>query len=182
MTTSLRNADLIPLAECASPTAWAVVHTQPNRDKIALENLIRQQFDVYNPQVRKRVRHARKSQDVLRPLFPGYMFVGINPEDGRWRAISSTQGVRSLVRFGNQITYVDFRLIDSLKAREIEGVIALPSSPFVMGQRVRLVDGPFEGLVAKIIELDEKSRLVVLIDFLNRGVRTHVDGRNVIPL
>ena len=182
MAVTVKNTDTPSATDRASGVSWAVVHAQPNRDAVAVENLARQRFEVYGPLIRKRVRHARKSHDVLRPLFPGYLFVAMDPADGRWRAINSTLGVRALVRFGNQISSVDHRFIAGLKAREIEGVIALPANPFAIGQNVRLLDGPFEGLVAKIIEMDEKSRLVVLMDFLNRGVRIHIDGRQVMPL
>ena len=77
---------------------WAVVNTQPHRETIALENLERQDFRAYCPVIRKRVRHARRSLDLLRPLFPGYLFAQVTLD--RWRPILSTYGVRSLVRCG----------------------------------------------------------------------------------
>jgi len=69
--------------------AWAVVNTQPHRERIALENLARQAFKAYCPLVRRRVRHARREHDALRPLFPGYLFVHLSPQTPRWRPIWS---------------------------------------------------------------------------------------------
>lgn len=56
-----------------SPTTaeWIVVNTHANRDGLALRNLQRQGFETYAPQIRRRLCHARRRHDVLRPLFPG---------------------------------------------------------------------------------------------------------------
>lgn len=158
---------------------WAVVNTQPHKESVALDNLARQEFAAYCPLVRKRVRHARKSRDVLRPLFPGYLFVSVPEDRSLWRPILSTYGVRTLVRAGDEPCRLDPQFIAALRAREIDGVIVAPESPFEVGQKIELVDGPFEGLVATIVAMDEKDRLVVLMDILNRPVRVRVDARQV---
>lgn len=158
---------------------WAVVNTQPHRERIALDNLLRQEFHAYCPLIRKRVTHARRSQDVLRPLFPSYLFVQIDPEVRRWRPILSTIGVRALVRCGERPGTVTDGFVDSLKAREIEGAIIRPASPYKIGQQVRVAVGAFDGLVATIIEMDERDRLVVLMDILNQSVKVKLSTRQV---
>ena len=169
-----------PAVVLDSPLNWAVVTTHPHREKQAIDNLLRQDFVAYCPLIRKRVRHARRIRDVLRPLFPGYAFVG--SRGAQWRLIQSTLGVRALVRFGDQPGYIDGAFIDDLKAREIDGAIVAASSNYKLGQNVRMVDGVFDGLIAKIIEMDEKNRLVVLMDFLNRPVRVRIDETLVAAL
>jgi transcriptional antiterminator RfaH len=164
------------------PAAWAVVMTQPNREAVARQNLVRQQFEVYGPVVLRRVRHARRTQEVLRPLFPGYLFVGFDRDGATWRAINSTLGVRALVRSGDQVSWIDGEFIDGLRSREIDGVISRAASTFTAGQNVRMADGAFDGLIAKILEVDEKNRLVVLMEFLNRSVRIRVEHTQVLPL
>jgi len=157
---------------------WVAVNTHPHREHIALENLTNQGFDAYCPMVERQVRHARRTRDVRRPLFPGYLFARIDLA-GRWRPILSTFGVRSLVRFGDQLSFVEDGLIDGLKAREVDGVIVKPAEPLRPGQQVRVQGGPFDGLVATIIEMDEKDRLVVLMDLLNQSVKVKVPTNRV---
>lgn len=172
-----------PLPRCATgdPEAfrWVVVNTHAHREHIALENLVRQGFDAYCPMMRRRVRHARRTSDVLRPLFPGYLFTRINLDLQRWRPILSTYGVRSLVRCGEQLSFVDSGLIASLKAREVDGAIVRPTEPYRPGQQVRMRGGPFDGLVATIIAMDEKDRLLVLMDLLNQSVKVRVAATDV---
>jgi transcriptional antiterminator RfaH len=66
-----------------------------------------------------------------------------------------------------------------LRAREEDGVVVAPPHPYVVGQQVRIADGPFDGTVATIIGLGEKDRLTVLMDLLNRPVRVALDVRQV---
>jgi transcriptional antiterminator RfaH len=158
---------------------WAVVNTHPHREAIALENLQRQGFIAYCPVLRRRRSHARQVTSVMRPLFPGYLFVSTGTNFGRWRPILSTYGVRSIVRSGHDINCIDHDFIVSLREREIGGVIIRPALPYQVGQSVKIAAGPFDGLVATIIDMDEKERLVVLLDLMNRSTKVTLSSHQV---
>lgn len=154
---------------------WLVVATHPHKERLALLNLGNQHFEVYQPRVRRRVHHARRWQDVLRPLFPGYLFVRRSQQVEIWRSILSTYGVRSLVRCGERPSHLADDFIRCLKAREEDGVITRPAAPFAINQNVKLSSGPFDGLIARVIEFDETERVVVLLDLLSQSVRVKAD-------
>lgn len=154
---------------------WIAVCTHPHRELLAAEQLNRQHFATYCPLIRKSVAHARRRVEVLRPLFPGYIFAATHPRHPTWRPVLSTVGVRSVVRCGDQPSMIDDRFIKALKAREIDGAIVSIDSRFKIGQIVQINRGPLERLIGTIIEMDEKSRLVVLADLFNRPVRMQVE-------
>lgn len=156
--------------------SWVVVNTHPHKERFAVENLARQDFIAYCPMLNAQVRHARRIRDVLRPLFPGYVFAAVETDLLRWRPLLSTFGVRSVVRSGDRLSFLPQGFVDALRSREVAGAIVRPTSPFQVGQAVKLVRGPFDGLVATIVEMDERDRLVVLMDFLNRPVKVTVDA------
>lgn len=158
---------------------WAVVNTQPHREQIAVENLQRQEFVPYCPLVRRRHRHARRVADVLRPLFPGYLFVRIKPDLERWRPMLSTVGVRSVVRCGEKVSLLDDAFVHAIRAREVDGVISRPECPYRIGQQVRVSGGAFDGLVATIVEMHERDRLTVLMQILSRTVKVRLDESQV---
>lgn len=164
------------------PDNWVAVNTHPHKEAFAVENLLRQNFQAYCPLVRRQIRHARRSQDVLRPLFPSYLFIRVDPATQNWRSISSTFGVRTLIRCGDRLSYLAGGFIRSLQAREVDGAIIRPESPYTVGQQVRISGGAFDGIVATIIEMNEKDRLVVLMDLLNRPVNVKIDTKNVVAL
>jgi transcription elongation factor/antiterminator RfaH len=145
-----------------------------------LEHLQRQALTAYCPMLRRRRSHARRVETVLRPLFPGYLFVQVN-SDLRWRPILTTHGVRTVVRTGDEPSFVDDALIAGLKAREIDGAVVRPPSPYRVGQDVRITGGPFDGFIATILELDDKERLLVLLNVMHQGFKVKLNGRMVTP-
>ncbi len=163
------NSSVEPLRE------WAVVNTQPHREAMAFAHLTRQGFEVYYPKMIKKVRSGRVTIDAPRPMFPGYAFVRWDDSVHRWRAILSTRGVKTLVCCGDQPSFIANDFIDGLMEREIEGVIQRPSGKFQIGQSVRMSGGPFDGLVSKVIGLEEHDRVIVLMQMLQRQVRVKVD-------
>lgn len=169
--------DRVPVSEASQ--FWIVVNTHPHKEATAIANLANQGFTSYCPVVRKRIRHARRTSHVLRPLFPGYLFVELHADSGQWRPILSTIGVRSVVRNDDGPNRLDSGFIAALRSRESDGVIVAPPHPYKVGQQIRIADGAFDGTVATIIGLGEKDRLTVLMDLLNRPVRVLLDARQV---
>lgn len=165
-----------------SGDTWAVVKTQPHKEKLAIEHLDRQSFTTYCPMIRKSILRRRRRIEVARPLFPNYLMIQIDPAFDRWRPVLSTLGVSTMVRFGDEVALLDGRFVDSLRAREENGIITLPDQPFEVGQVVRVAGGPFDGTVARILSLEGCDRLVVLMDILQRSVRVKLDQRQAMPL
>lgn len=164
------------------PSHWLVVNTHAHREKLVLENLDRQNFGTYCPLVRKQLRARGSRREVLRPLFPSYVFVRVAPDKSQWRPVLSTYGVRKVVRFGDATPYLDARFIETLQAREIDGAVVKPRAPYAPGQDVRIAAGPFDGLVARIIDVRENDRLVILMDLLGQSVRGRIHADLVSPL
>lgn len=153
---------------------WAVVNAQANRETVAASNLKNQGYEIYAPVIRKQTRHARICREILAPLFPGYLFVRWTGPDMRWRPILSTVGIRTIVRNGDEPSRLDGSIVQALKAREKDGVIARSASPREIGQTVRFARGPFDGIAAEIVELCDRDRLVVLMTLLNRPTKVTV--------
>lgn len=160
---------------------WLVVTSHPNREAYATENLERQGFRVYYPRIIKRIRHARRTYDAPRPLFPSYLFVAQNETSARWRALLSTYGVRLVVRHGEIPGTIDDAFIRALKAREIHGLLRKPEQPFVPGQEVMIQGGALDGLVGTILELRERERIVVLMNLLNQQSKVLLKAEQLSP-
>jgi transcriptional antiterminator RfaH len=161
---------------------WAVVNAQPRREQVALENLERQDFRAYCPQIWRQRGRGRRAAAALQPLFPGYLFVRVDPDGHRWRPILSTYGVRRVMLCGDRLSVIHDEFIDSLRAREVDGAIVRPASPYRVGQEVRVAGGPFDGLVATIVEMGEKDRLTVLMRLLSRTVKVMLDEQQLSPV
>lgn len=153
---------------------WCVVHTQPTKELVAKKHLKEQGYTVYAPRFEKIRRHARKVDHVLAPLFPRYIFVGLNLEKVSWRTINATRGVSYLL-MRDHITpaRISQQVIDDLKEQEIDDEILPISSldTFYKGERVRIVDGAFKNMLATYQHLDDKGRVQVLLTFMGRDMK-----------
>lgn len=158
---------------------WIVVQTHPRRERVVQDNLARQHFASYCPMLQVTTRHARRTQRALRPLFPNYVFVSLDTQIRPWRPILSTLGVRSVVLAGEKPSHLPNGFVEALRTREIDGAIARPVAPYRVGQAVWVADGPFDGMLATIVDLEASERLVVLIGLLNREVRLSIDSCRV---
>lgn len=170
------GGDTMVESDCGARSrgVWLVVNTQPQRESLATSNLKNQGYEVYAPVLRKQTRHARRVRETLAPLFPGYVFVRWHVSAMRWRPILSTVGVRSIVCNGDRPSPLCDAVVDALKARERDGIIARSASPREIGHRVQIARGPFEGIAGEIIALCERERLVVLMNLLNRPIKVTV--------
>jgi transcriptional antiterminator RfaH len=152
---------------------WYAVHTHPNEEQKALINLKRQNYEAYLPLVAKKVRHARRTQHVLRPFFPRYLFVSLNLQSEGWRSIRSTFGVNDLVCFGDSPTALPHGVVESLKTQQnANGCVNFTSQNTLKpGDRVIVLNGPFSQLVGICEQMTENERVAILLELLGRKVR-----------
>ena len=126
--------------------AWYAVYTQPHAETKAAEHLLRQGYSVYLPRYRTWVSHARRRQPVLRPLFPRYLFAGVDRDSMPWRPILSTVGVTGVVRAGDEPSLVPPGILAAIREREEIGAFDRldPRHALRRGGLVRVTSGAFE--------------------------------------
>ena len=155
---------------------WYVVHTHTRGERLAVVNLERQGLDTYLPQYLKRRRHARRTEWIPAPLFPGYLFVAMDVDTERWRAIHSTVGVRYLVCHGEWPAPVPAGIVEAVQARQDEnGLVALDTPPpFEKGEMVRITAGALRDQVGLFDCATDNERIIVLLELLGRHVKVRV--------
>ncbi|PIW26404.1 MAG: transcriptional activator RfaH [Rhodospirillales bacterium CG15_BIG_FIL_POST_REV_8_21_14_020_66_15] len=158
---------------------WYVVYTQPHKEQVALRNLAKQGFDAYLPRYQKQCRHARRIYTVMTPLFPRYLFVRLDPETQRWRSINGTIGVSYLLSEGPDPIAIPNDVVDAIHGREREGIVQIAPPEFVKGQKLCITDGPFAELEGLFECVDDEQRVVLLLEFMGRVVRTRLPGHAV---
>ena len=62
---------------------WYVVATKLRLETLAKKHLENQGYEVFLPRISQIRKHARKIEKVLKPLFPGYLFIRFNPKETR---------------------------------------------------------------------------------------------------
>ncbi|MEG3618521.1 transcription termination/antitermination NusG family protein [Magnetovibrio sp. PR-2] len=161
-------------------TKWYVVRVKTSYEDRASWHLRNQDFKVYLPKYRKTVRHARKTQSVLRPVFPGYLFVNMDTASQPWRSINGTVGVLSLVQFGPHPQSIDGSIVDMIRRREdIDGVISIAPEGLKKGDNMRVLEGAFADHTALLEEVCDDKRVILLLDLMGREVRVHASSETL---
>lgn len=146
-------------------------------------------FEVHWPRFVDRIP---RKDDVLRPLFPGYMFAGFEPGQ-RWNEILQVARVVGLVgmrEFGRP-TSVPQRIVERLISRA--GAIDLPidetpearslrSRQRIDSGKVRICDGPFEGFEGLLRQDNGEARVRVLLEILGAEREVAISRSMVEPV
>ena len=154
---------------------WYAVNTQPCQEARADENLRRQRFHSWLPRLRRVRKHARRTDHVLAPLFPGYLFVRLDPEIERWRSINSTFGVIRLLCNGDiPLPVADGLVEEIMQRRDESGLVVLPTRRVAIGKTVKVGSGSFAQLEGLVQEMPRRDRVILLLNLLGRKVRASV--------
>jgi transcription antitermination factor NusG len=115
----VRAATIIHAEAIPDVTAtWHIVETMPAHEQIAAGHLTGRRFGVYLPETEQCEVHRGRKIKMLRPLFPGYLFVfvwGLGRHIGR---ILACPGVWRFLQTGEQPAVISDELIDAIRAIE----------------------------------------------------------------
>jgi len=167
-----------PALVCAE--RWFLVHTQPNSESKAELHLNGQGFRTFCPHVRKTIRHARQLRTVRAPLFPRYLFVGLDLERDRWLSVRSTIGVSHLFICDGRPVPVPVGIVESLVARS-DGNLTRLDGGLVIGQSVRILSGPFADFVGRLEQISAAGRVRVLLEMMGTAVPVALDRSVLSP-
>lgn len=157
---------------------WYVVNCQPHQEGRADLNLRQQGFESWVPKLLRTRRHARRIEQIQAPMFPGYLFVKLNLDAQAWRSINGTYGVRRLLCANDQPAPISHGFVETLQqTMDSDGLISMPKDAFHVGDKVRLVRGPFADMIATLVRLADGDRVAVMLNVLGREVKALVSRR-----
>lgn len=145
---------------------WFAAQLRPQGERIVLAHLHRQGFEAALPRRSVDRRVGTRFRRVLEPLFPGYVFVTFDPADPGSRAVRSTRGIARLIGNERGPTALPEGFVEAIMSRcDCHGLV-LPDEVLPEGSDVRVLSGPFTGLVGKILRASAGERVSVLLTLL----------------
>lgn len=162
---------------------WYLAHCRPREEERAQQNLKNQEIEAYYPhvEVEKLVRGKRVQR--VEAMFPGYIFVRADLAVTSSTTISSTRGIRNLVRFGAEPCEVPGCLVYDLMIRaDSEELKELFSHLPKNGDKVVISQGPFRGMEAIYQESDGEQRAILLLTLLHKETRASIANTDYQPL
>jgi transcription antitermination factor NusG len=167
-----------PAMAAPLPKLWYLLRLHPNFDLKAERQLLERGISAYVPKEKVTVRmvwHRDRSVEKIVPMFPGSMFIPDYEADIE-RLKRHATGIGGFVKCAGEALRISLRTMEEI--RRFEARRRDPSKrKFHVGQRVRIIGGPFDMLEGQIDRIDPRYRIRVLIDFL--GAKSRFDEDQV---
>jgi transcriptional antiterminator NusG len=165
--------------ESVEGPAWYVVHCYSgyeNKVRHNLEQRIETMgmksmiFDVVVPTQEEIEVRDGKRRVVERHIFPGYVLVNMVLTEESWYVVRNTPGVT-----GTQPTPLRPEEVNQIIKR-MEAEVPTVKVSFKVGERVRIVDGPFNDFRGMVAEIDmERNKVRVMVSFFGRETPVELD-------
>jgi transcription termination/antitermination protein NusG len=171
-------------AEGEDERLWYVIHcysgyenkVRHNREqRIETMGMKDRIFDVVIPTQEEIEVKDGKRRVVERHVFPGYVLVNMILSEESWYVVRNTPGVTGFVGMGNAPTALRPEEVNQI-LRRMEAEAPHIKVTFKLGERVRIVDGPFNDFRGTVSEIDmERTKVRVMVNFFGRETPVELD-------
>jgi transcriptional antiterminator NusG len=132
-------------------------------------------FDVVIPTQEEMEVKDGKRRIIERHVFPGYVLVNMILSEESWYVVRNTPGVTGFVGMGNDPTALRPEEVSQI-LRRMEADAPHVKVSFKSGERVRIIDGPFNDFRGTVSELDlERNKVRVMVNFFGRETPVELD-------
>ncbi len=183
-------AEAVPATEAApgeepdDGRRWYVVHCYSGYEGKVRHNLEQRIesmgmkskiFDVVIPTEEEIEVKDGKRRTVERHVFPGYILVQMLMDEDSWYVVRNTPGVTGFVGMGNEPTPLRPEEVQQI-IRRMEAEAPRVKVTYKAGQRVRIIDGPFNDFIGTVDEIDmERAKVRVMVSFFGRETPVELD-------
>jgi len=164
--------------------AWYVIHCYSGYEKKVRYNLeqriesmgMRDRiFDVVIPTQEEIEVRDGKRRSIERHVFPGYVLVNMILTEETWFVVRNTPGVTGFVGMGNDPTPLRPEEVQHI-LKQMEAEAPHVKFTFREGERVRIIDGPFNDFQGHVSEIDvDRAKVVVMVNFFGRETPVELD-------
>lgn len=179
-----KRAEDAGVAEEPIEGKWYVLHTYSgyeNKVKKTIESRIDaldmgdRVFEIVVPTQDEVELKDGQRKTVQRKVFPGYVFVRMLMDEDTWYQLRNTPGVTGFVSQDNKPLPLQGDVASNI-TQETEAEAPKITISFQMGDKVRIIDGPFADFTGEVDEVNnEKGKIKVLVSFFGRETPVELD-------
>jgi len=168
----------------AAHAQWFALWVRSHFEQLVQDQLSARGFRTFLPTSKTWSRRGGKRHVIPVPMFPGYLFVHHAMDKHGYVQILQARGVVRILgeRWDRLVPIADAE-IAAVERLVTADVHVLPHPYLREGHRVRIVDGPLNGLEGVLLRVKPgKGLLVVSVELLQRSVAVEVDCTGVVSL
>jgi transcription antitermination factor NusG len=157
---------------------WWVIYTKSRQEKALARDLLANRIPYYLPQVRRDFQIRRRRFQTLVPVFPGYVFL-FGSRYERVESLKTKRISRMLPVVQQDELLRDLRQLADLIA---VGAPLTVEQRLCAGRNARIRSGPLAGFEGTIIQRRGTDRLLIAVNFLQRGLSIEINDFLVEPV
>ena len=151
---------------------WYALYLRSRYEKRVSERLQENRIETFLPLVEEVHIWSDRKKRVLEPLFRGYSFVRTDLRNKE--VILQTEGVVRLVGIGSRPSPIPDAQIEWIRMM-VNGSPRVKKERYLsVGERVRVIGGPFEGLEGIVMRTKSSTRVAVSLDVIAQSVSVEV--------
>lgn len=159
---------------------WYLLYCKRGEQRRAKAHLENQGVECFYPEIEVEKILRGKRQMVKEPLFPSYMFVRFDFNQGpTFTTVRSTRGVTDFIRFGAEPKELQGDLIYELKQLSTHLDDVSDAKMPVRGQEIEVKSGQFCGLKAIYQQPDGETRSIMLVKMLCQSVPMSIENKHL---
>ncbi len=159
---------------------WYALRVRSRHEFVTAEELTRKNIANFLPSVPRTRQWKDRKKTVDFPLFPGYLFVHLDPRPGVFLNVLKTRGSVCFVSLEpGRPTAVLPQEIESLKILLQSGSQLDVFPAFKEGTTVRVKRGPLSGTVGILAKRKDQDMFLVNIEILGRSVGLKIHAEDV---
>ena len=163
--------------ERAAERRWYAAYTCARHEKSVVRQLELRCIESYLPLYEKVSLWRDRRVKVQLPLFSGYVFVHMAPEEKPH--VLHVAGVVRLVGFGGHPAPLPEEEMEALR-RGLSGMLHAEPCPYLqLGCRVRLKSGPLRGLQGVLLKKKTGYRFVLSLKLIQRSIAVEVGAEDI---
>jgi transcriptional antiterminator RfaH len=147
---------------------WFALYTKPRNEFKAAKQLKAVSVEFYLPTIVKMSQWSDRKKKISEPLLRGYIFIFSNEKE-RILSLEQPSIVRCLTERGRPARIPEWQIDNLKKMLETDAKFHIKEG-LVRGVKVKIKDGPFQGVIGVVQEVEVGREIVVSIELLNRSV------------
>ena len=157
---------------------WFALYTKPRQEFKASIQLTKMTIENYLPTLTKVKKWSDRKKKVTEPIFRGYIFIKADEKE-RLLSLSQNAIVRCITFEGKPSIVPEWQ-IESLKSLLTTSPEVFVSNKIELGAKVKIIDGPFSGVLGIVKGVQEEKWLAVSVDLINCSVMVRLSKESIV--
>lgn len=159
---------------------WFALYTKPRTEFKAAKQLQAVGVEYYLPTVTRISQWSDRKKKIEEPLLRGYIFIFANEKE-RVLSLEQPSTVRCISEHGKPARIPNWQIDNLKRMLETEAEFHIKEG-LVRGAKVRIKEGPFQGVIGIVQEAEIGKAIVVSLDLLNRSIIAKLPKESVFEI